>query len=407
MSYSKKQSKPASDSTQHSANIATASAFSDQRAAANIQLRQQKIMHAFDSENAIQKTIQRKTKIEHQTTDFTYAPSKTDKVGVAMRAWLDPHDAVQGSETGTPQKALYDAVNSRASASMVRGHLLNHDLGGYGVAENLYPITSAANSKHKLYVENPVQEKLSEALKTTGKSQHDNNTGQGIYYQVNVGNLQTDTDNLVTKKVEFICTAKTLNKVGTSSIGEDGTTLFNTTIVSDTQGAKSGDRGIAHKTGDTNAFPDMKVTKKIIPTGWDHGGRSGTQDFTDKVNKSIFLINANTATTTLTGATSKSQAVESAKMEAHAIIQEANTAINEANNFIQLKIYEGVSLEVINQNPIIAEISILALKLGEDIKKMLSTTFSTEDQLVSKIKEIEEVAEYIIDLAWLVEREKF
>ncbi|MEO0468680.1 MAG: hypothetical protein AAF206_03595 [Bacteroidota bacterium] len=44
-----------------------------------------------------------------------------------------------------------------APETFVRGHLLNGDLGGPGALDNLYPITSQANSHHFQYVEKPLK----------------------------------------------------------------------------------------------------------------------------------------------------------------------------------------------------------------------------------------------------------
>ena len=234
---------------------------------------------------------QLKTKINHSTADFNYAEGKKDKVGVAMEAWLDPLDPIVGSETDKPQKELLTAVKRKAIATsaMVRGHLLNHDLGGYGVAENLYPITTSANIKHKDFVENAVQKELDKANKNTTPSERDKGNGKGIYYQVQVGNAQLDTDSLTANPVSFICTAKELTNISPSKNGNQGNQLFNTTIVSNTQGVEAKDRGYAHKTGDTNTLPE-KVNEKIVPQGWGHGSRKGKENFEDKVNDGSIII---------------------------------------------------------------------------------------------------------------------
>lgn len=238
---------------------------------------------------------QLKTKISHSTADFSYAEGKKDKVGVAMEAWLDPRDPIKGSETGEPQKALYDAVAAKAktgSNGTVRGHLLNHDLGGYGVAENLYPITKSANTQHKNHVENPVQQELDIAANGTTSEQYNKGEGKGIYYQVEVGNAQFDVDSLVAKPVSFICTAKKLMSVGPGKNGTQSDTLFSTTVVSDTGGATPAKRGSAHKTGSPNEKPERKLSEKIVPQGWEHGNRKGKENFEEKVNDgSIVTLN--------------------------------------------------------------------------------------------------------------------
>lgn len=295
---------------------------------------------AFSGSNTAsrtQKPVQMQTSIAHTSQDFTFNTDKTDKVGTLMEAYLDPHDPVVGSATGTPQKALYDAVNKKTKSSMVRGHLLNHDLGGYGVAENLYPITSSANSKHKFYVENPVQKELDRAQDSKSKTDRNNNKGEGVYYKVQVGNLQLTDDNVAANPVSFICTAKKLTDIGKNSTGTLGDTLLNTTINSDTQGAKSADRGSAVKTG-TDKEPSVKVTTKIVPSGWEHGGRSGKQDFDQLSGKKITLIDGDqvqSQNSTSTDTTSGGQAINIAIQELNENISEINSAKTELNILIQ------------------------------------------------------------------------
>lgn len=260
--------------------------FADLRSSLVTQRQQQALINNSNS----QPSAQLKTKITHSTADFTYGVGKKDKVGIAMEAWLDPKDPVIGSETDKPQKDLLAAVKAKASraSAMVRGHLLNHDLGGYGVAENLYPITTSANGKHKDFVENAVQKELDKANKNTTATERDQGNGKGIYYQVQVGNAQFDTDNLVANPVSFICTAKELTNVGPAQNGSQGNVLFNTTIVSNTKGVEAKDRGYAHTTGDTGTIPE-KVNEKIVPEGWSHGDRAGQENFEEKVNDGTII----------------------------------------------------------------------------------------------------------------------
>lgn len=441
MSYTGKQSKADLEPTQKVANTSVTAAFADQRASTAVQLKQQQIMHAAHSPNAIQqmiteeepiqgefeshapaqlheasavkpnntglpenfnsdKPVQLKTKITHQTADFTYAEGEKDKVGVAMEATLDPHDPVIGSSTGTPQKELYDAVDAKAKSSMVRGHLLNHDLGGYGVAENLYPITSSANSKHKFYVENPVQEELGKAQRATNKIKYDNNQGQGIFYKVEVGNLQTDTDNLVKNKVEFVCTAVKLTDVGKESFGNTGAPLFNTTIVSDTQGAKSIDRGSAHKTGDVSAAPDMKVNKKVVPAGWDHGGRSGTQDFIEKVKENVILVQGADGDTTTLNDTSQSEAVNAVIKDANATLSECNRAITEANSAVKFYISWRMLLrKKVLMPEIFGECTEAVKNVSSKIQEFNSTEYNSDAAIITAAEDIMDAAELALEYA--------
>ncbi|MDR0948729.1 MAG: hypothetical protein LBM69_04340 [Lachnospiraceae bacterium] len=92
-------------------------------------------------------------------------PNVEKLVGDKVIAQLDPSDSRAGTETGpTEQNRLMNWLNKQEqNSSLVKGHLLNHDLGGLGISENLFPITTKANSVHKNVVELPVKELLVQA----------------------------------------------------------------------------------------------------------------------------------------------------------------------------------------------------------------------------------------------------
>ena len=336
-------------------------------------------------------TIQRKTRIDHSTDTFSFDDS-SDKVGVGMQAYLDPHDPVVGSATGTPQKKLYQAVKQAAKASMVRGHLLNHDLGGYGVPENLYPITSSANSKHKNYVENPVQKWLNKAQLETNSTEYNKNNGTGVFYSVNVGNAQNDVEGLVTNKVTFVCKAATLKNVGKGTKGAIDTVLFNTTIESDTNGKKSVDRGRAFKTDTNNEAPDMKETKKVIPKGWKHGGRSGALDFLSKVQAKNIGVDeladkpiVSRLQHYVDGANSIISEINEAQDEFKLVREEA---IEHGIEYVNEEIYELKKTFDIWRNILIHKIF--------EINKLLSLN-ARKELIYTKCETLEKVAEYALD----------
>ena len=100
--------------------------------------------------------VQMQTKIQHLTRQYEYAPDKTETVGSSMEAFLDVTDPVQGS--GVDPNALLNIMNSINQKHYPRrGHLLNSKLGGYGVADNLFPITASANALHSVNVETPIK----------------------------------------------------------------------------------------------------------------------------------------------------------------------------------------------------------------------------------------------------------
>lgn len=106
---------------------------------------------------------QLKTTIKH-TVGTVPLGETTFMVGKKMEAKLDPDDWVKGSATTADNYEWMKSIRAYyGPAGVIRGHLLNHDLGGYGVPENLYPISSMANSEHSNRVEQNVKEALSES----------------------------------------------------------------------------------------------------------------------------------------------------------------------------------------------------------------------------------------------------
>ena len=77
------------------------------------------------------------------------------------------------------------------SHKFLKGHLLNHDMGGPAWAVNLFPITYRANSEHKNHVELPVEFLL-----------HNLATNQYLSYSVIVDNVMVDKGE---PRCEFKC----------------------------------------------------------------------------------------------------------------------------------------------------------------------------------------------------------
>ncbi len=108
-----------------------------------------------------------KTEIRHTTSHITLDNLNNDgistnhKVGKTMTAKLAPFDAVRGSATGVNWTWMQFLRKRYPKANIVRGHLLNHDLGGFGAPENLYPISTLANQQHSVNVEQNVKNLLS------------------------------------------------------------------------------------------------------------------------------------------------------------------------------------------------------------------------------------------------------
>jgi hypothetical protein len=130
-------------------------------------------------------TVQRITNIKYFSAPFNYVNTKgaeeKEVVGAKMNADLDPEDAIKGSEPGDGvQFGIMSSLKFYGIKRMIRGHLMNGQMGGLGIAANLFPITAHANSKHKSYMENYVKGQLfEENKKPIGQKRH-------IYYNVQV-----------------------------------------------------------------------------------------------------------------------------------------------------------------------------------------------------------------------------
>lgn len=107
------------------------------------------------------------TQIKH-TAGYITLNKKNYEVGKKMEARLSAENPITGSATG-PNWTWMQALRARyPQANIVRGHLLNHDLGGFGMPENLYPISTLANSAHSDQVEQPVKKLLATQIANKG-----------------------------------------------------------------------------------------------------------------------------------------------------------------------------------------------------------------------------------------------
>ena len=85
------------------------------------------------------------------------ADEKQAVVGRRMKARLDPDDPIKGSlpSIAGNDAELYNRLTTGYATMYYKGHLLNDNLGGLGVRENLFPLTGAANHAHLEQVETP------------------------------------------------------------------------------------------------------------------------------------------------------------------------------------------------------------------------------------------------------------
>ncbi len=170
-------------------------------------------------------------------------------VGKRMRAELDVDDPVIGSSTGVNWTWMQYLRNQYPAANVVRGHLLNHDLGGFGVSQNLYPISTQANMNHSLLVE----QRVKDLLNIEGVKPYANR--EIVHYDLDV--LETNAGNPTNISFSGHYYTNSLPRIP-----------FN--IPSDLVGNNGGYGGagangiLAHK-------------------DWAHGKRSGTEDFDSTV----------------------------------------------------------------------------------------------------------------------------
>lgn len=185
--------------------------------------------------------IQLQTEIKHTTNTIPFGGNHY-LVGVGMTALLDPADPIAGSATTSDNYDWMKGIRAYyPAAGVIRGHLLNHDLGGYGVPENLYPISSMANSQHSNRVEQNVKGALTESAGDTKKR---------ISYSVNVAQHGGNTPY---EKAAFHCRWTT----------QDGT-VHTDVIDSDL----NVDKGWGGKSAGS----------KKSPSAWRHGSRRGKEN---------------------------------------------------------------------------------------------------------------------------------
>lgn len=115
--------------------------------------------------------VQQKTIIENtgQNCVFGNNGDSSVVVGHTMNAWLDPNDNIRGQSASVNSSqddlmAWIKGIYPKAKGGLsVKGHLLNDNLGGTALDNNLYPISKGANGMHLSSAENYVKRKIWEA----------------------------------------------------------------------------------------------------------------------------------------------------------------------------------------------------------------------------------------------------
>lgn len=132
--------------------------------------------------------IQLQTKVVHQeqtlTGDDYLGVSHSQLAGKKMTADLDPMYPIKGSKPGGSKSfSMYGMLNRDWSDTWIKGHLLNDNLGGLGILENLFPITASANKEHL----NRVEQHVKNAVLTLDEWQNESpTTRQGSYVRYTV-----------------------------------------------------------------------------------------------------------------------------------------------------------------------------------------------------------------------------
>ncbi len=114
------------------------------------------------SENPSSQIIQRRTEITYNAGAMTYWTSGLHTnnltVGIGTDALLDPADPKTGSRTApAPHPSPYTNGNW---PTLYQGHLLNANLGGQAIPQNLFPVTPAFNGQHSSVIEDSVKAEL-------------------------------------------------------------------------------------------------------------------------------------------------------------------------------------------------------------------------------------------------------
>jgi hypothetical protein len=185
------------------------------------------------------------------TANYTYdSGTQTETVGRSMEATLDPGTPINGSAPGDGEQTglmgyLKDTKNFK---SMKRGHLMNGQLGGPGIAANMFPITSKANTYHQLHVENYIKKAIANDV--------------GVFYKVDV-NSNYDADSSDSAAAEFICKSWVVDSKGVMDLTQPEP-FTEMSIISKPAAGSSGDGEAAAVTVNDR----MRFLTKDLPDGW-------------------------------------------------------------------------------------------------------------------------------------------
>lgn len=118
------------------------------------------------NESHIGEGVCQRTKIHYQPMTIYYTPTnsttvQSETVGHFTTAELSPGTPIKGTAPGDKeQQGLMDAIKPNdgfGTNPFIKGHLLNHHLGGLGISQNMIPLTANANALHEKFVEQGVK----------------------------------------------------------------------------------------------------------------------------------------------------------------------------------------------------------------------------------------------------------
>jgi hypothetical protein len=129
----------------------------------------------------IEVELDKETKITHRTGSLG-----GDTVGMEMTAdWLGPNPKGGSPPKSGVQDNLMNLLptdpTNRSAFKFIRGHLLNEHLGGEGDADNMFPITGNANSRHLHSTESKIKNWVKERKRW-------------VFYQVRVDSVSSKLD---------------------------------------------------------------------------------------------------------------------------------------------------------------------------------------------------------------------
>lgn len=222
-----------------------------------------------------QQVAQLATKITHVTEAFQAGSEQLD-LAKSMDAVLDPNDPVQGSAVGSEddESKLSVALKDKFPTSLHRAHLLHHDLGGFGVNANLYPMTALANRAHEREVESLVLGAL-----------HKENNIRGVHYTVTVNPTGERSVEGLKSKTSFDCKAHYHD----INSGKDLNQIVETSIESKPLLLKDNPKPPTRDNGQEKTQSELSSTELAewgygefksytIPNKWRHYGRSILKD---------------------------------------------------------------------------------------------------------------------------------